>query len=158
MTLDESNYHYHLSIEYVLNKDRYIINRYIDDQPIQCLCHLEGDFYLVAIAGKDHLILWERDPIDPTKDAKGGFKHKLKIQKDRQDEQEILKIRHQNWKNQKFGAKYITFQKLDDVRNRYQEELNEILENHKNTSKFSKDSSLMKRHQKRIGDSESTVI
>ncbi len=48
---------------------RYEVFRYLDNRPIQCIAHLEGDFYFIGFADRDHLVLWEKDPIDPNKGA-----------------------------------------------------------------------------------------
>ena len=74
----------------------------------------------MGIAEKGNLILWEKDPVDPFKEVtKGTFQHKLKVQKERDDEQQILKVPWITWSNQKFGGRYITLHKLDAVREEY---------------------------------------
>jgi hypothetical protein len=41
------------------------------------------------------------------------------VKREREDEQQIIKVPWGTWGNQKFGGRYITLHKLDSVRQEY---------------------------------------
>jgi hypothetical protein len=67
-----------------------------------------------------------------TGQTKGENDSRFKVQRERDDEQVIIKIKYEiegggiSWKNHLYGGKYIALKKLDNVREMYKEKVIEM--------------------------------